>query len=93
MTEKTIAVRLNPRLEKEGRGICDPEDPRNAEVITLLNYGSRGYLRVHPSGYIQAQIQAGVLIQVPEKKTTEAGRGAARSKQSRSGGKSRGGKQ
>ncbi len=74
MAEKTIAVRLNPQLEKEGRGICDPEDPRNDEVITPLNYGARGYLRVHPSGFIQAQIQAGVLIQVPEGKVADAGK-------------------
>ncbi len=83
MAEKTIAVKLNPQLEKEGRGICDPEEPRNNEVITPLNYGARGYLRVHPSGFIQAQIQAGVLIRVPERKAVGAdnvGKGAARSK-------------
>ncbi|UCD38469.1 MAG: hypothetical protein JSW54_03050 [Fidelibacterota bacterium] len=82
MGEKTIAVRLNPQLEKEGRGICDPEDPRNNEVITPRNYGARGYLRVHPSGFIQAQIQAGVLIRVPDVKVADAGkadRGAAKS--------------
>ena len=84
MAEKTIAVRLNPQLEKEGRGICDPEDPRNDEVITPLNYGTRGYLRVHPSGFIQAQIQAGVLIRVSEEKVTGArdtDKGATKGKQ------------
>lgn len=84
MAEKTIAVRLNPQLEKEGRGICDPEDPRNSEVITPLNYGTRGYLRVHPSGFIQAQIQAGVLIRVPEENVTRArdtGKGTTKGKQ------------
>lgn len=73
MAEKTIAVRLHPQLEKEGRGLCDPEDPRNNEIITPLNYGNKGYLRVHPSGFIQAQIQAGVLIRVPEGKSPAAG--------------------
>ena len=86
MAEKTIAVKLNPQLEKEGRGLCDPEDPRNGEVITPLNYGARGYLRVHPSGFIQAQIQAGVLIKVPEKRPANAAGDSAGSKQARSSG-------
>ena len=95
MDEKTIAVKLHPQLEKEGRGLCDPEDPRNAEIITPMNYSSKGYLRVHPSGFIQAQIQAGVLIRVPESKTAPAEaakQGAAGIKRSRSR-KSSGGKQ
>ncbi len=81
MAEKTIAVKLNPRLEQEGRGLCDPEDPRNGEVITPLNYGTRGYLRVHPSGFIQAQIEAGVLIRVTEKKAAgSTAKGGTRSR-------------
>ena len=70
MKEKTIAVRLHPRLESEGRGLCDPEDSRNDEVITHHNYGPQGYLIVHPSGFIRAQIQAGTLVEVPVKKTS-----------------------
>ena len=96
MTEKTIAVKLNPQLEKEGRGICDPEEPRNNEVITPLNYGARGFLRVHPSGFIQAQIQAGVLIRVPEGKAVGAdnvGKGAARSNKAQPAKKSGGAEQ
>ncbi len=95
MAEKTIAVRLNPQLEQEGRGLCDPEDPRNDEVITPLNYSARGYLRVHPSGFIQAQIQAGVLIQVAEKEaagTDNVSKGAAKSRKSRTGKTGRGDK-
>lgn len=96
MAEKTIAVKLNPQLEKEGRGICDPEEPRNNEVITPLNYGARGFLRVHPSGFIQAQIQAGVLIRVPEGKAVgvdNVSKVAAKSRKSQAGKTSRGGKQ
>ena len=66
MAEKTIAVKLNPLLEQEKRGLCDPEDKRNSEVITSLNYGNQGYLRVYPSRFIQAQIQSGVLVRVSE---------------------------
>ena len=84
MDEKTIAVRLHPQLEKEGRGLCDPEDPRNDEIITPMNYGSKGYLRVHPSGFIQAQIQAGVLIRIPESKTVVVNQGAAGGKKAKS---------
>ena len=83
MTEKTIAVRLHPRLEREGRGLCDPEDVRNSQVITPLNYGAGGYLRVYPSGFIQAQIQAGVLIRVPEGKAAAGGREAPSTRKSR----------
>lgn len=93
MAEKTIAVRLHPQLEKEGRGLCDPEDPRNNEIITPLNYSTKGYLRVHASGFIQAQIQAGTLIRVPESKSPAAdaaSKGAAVSKRSRSSKASRG---
>jgi|GEM_PF-6575884 len=96
MAEKTIAVKLNPQLEKEGRGICDPEEPRNNEVITPLNYGARGFLRVHPSGFIQAQIQAGVLIRVPEGKAVGAdnvSKVAAKGRKSQAGKTSRGDKQ
>ena len=64
MAEKTIAVKLAARLEAEGRGFCDPSEPRNGEIITARNYGSGGYLRVHPSGFIQALIQSGALIKV-----------------------------
>ncbi|MCK4578336.1 MAG: hypothetical protein KAU50_06070 [Candidatus Marinimicrobia bacterium] len=65
MNEKMIAVKLAPRLEQEGRGLCDPEDPRNEMIITPSNYNARGYLRVHPSGFIQAMIASGLLIPVP----------------------------
>jgi hypothetical protein len=68
MMEKTIAVRLHPRLESEGRGLCDPDEPRNGEVITQHNYSADGYLIVYPSGFIRAQIRAGMLIEVPAKK-------------------------
>ncbi len=64
MAEKTVAVKLATKLEAEGRGFCDPSEPRNSEIITARNYGSRGYLRVHPSGFIQALIQSGALIKV-----------------------------
>ena len=64
MAEKTIAGKLAARLEAEGRGFCDPGEPRNSEIITARNYGSSGYLRVHPSGFIQALIQSGALIKV-----------------------------
>ncbi len=64
MAEKTIAIKLAARLEAEGRGFCDPSEPRNSEIITARNYGSGGYLRVHPSGFIQALIQSGALIKV-----------------------------
>jgi hypothetical protein len=72
MMDKTIAVRLHPRLESEGRGLCDPEDPRNGEVITGRNYGPKGYIIVHPSGFIRAQIQAGTLVKVPVKKASDS---------------------
>ncbi|MFB0517032.1 MAG: hypothetical protein ACETWG_10595 [Candidatus Neomarinimicrobiota bacterium] len=88
MVEKTIAVKLNPRLEKEGRGLCDPQDPRNSEVITLLNYGAKGYLRVYPSGFIQAQIQAGVLLRVPESQASGSTKGTASANKAQSGRKS-----
>ena len=93
MTEKTIAVRLHPRLESEGRGLCDPDDPRNGEVITPHNYGADGYLIVYPSGFIRAQIRAGMLIEVPVKKSSDlkgetpakqAGRGARRPRKAKS---------
>ncbi len=84
MVDKTIAVRLNPQLELEGRGLCDPEDPRNDEIITPMNYISEGYLRVHPSGFIRAQIQAGTLIRVPESKTVAENEGATGGKKPRS---------
>jgi hypothetical protein len=71
MTEKTIAVRLHPRLEGEGRGFCDPDEPRNGEVITQHNYGGDGYLIVYPSGFIRAQIRAGMLIEVPVKNISD----------------------
>ena len=64
MAEKIIAVKLAARLESEGRGFCDPSEPRNGEIITAHNYGAGGYLRVHPSGFIQALIQSGALIEV-----------------------------
>ena len=64
MAEKTIAVKLAARLEAEGRGFCDPSEPRNGGIITARNYGSGGYLRVHPSGFVQALIQSGALIKV-----------------------------
>ncbi|UCD37852.1 MAG: hypothetical protein JSW54_13690 [Fidelibacterota bacterium] len=77
MSRKTIAVRLHPRLEEEGRGLCDPEDPRNKEVLTPSNYGAKGYLRVYPSGFIQAQIRSGTLVRIPERNVGGAGKGAA----------------
>ncbi len=80
MAEKTIAVKLAARLETEGRGFCDPAEPRNSEIITARNYGSGGYLRVHPSGFIQALIQSGALIKVSTSNrdtATETGPGPA----------------
>lgn len=71
MMDKTIAVRLHPRLESEGRGLCDPEDRRNCEVITSRNYGPKGYIIVHTSGFIRAQIQAGTLVKVPVKEISD----------------------
>ena len=64
MKMKSIAVRLAPNLELEGRGFCDPGEPRNTAIITAHNYGPEGYIRVHPSGFIQALIRSGELIQV-----------------------------
>ena len=85
MAEKTIAVKLAARLEAEGRGFCDPSEPRNGEIITARNYGSGGYLRVHPSGFIQALIQSGALIKVSVSnpaETTETDPGTAGRKDS-----------
>ena len=84
MKGKKVAVRLHPRLAEEGRGLCDPEEPRNEEVITPLNYGTRGYLRVYPSGFIRAQIQAGILIRVPEGEKTGAAKGRSQGKKTAS---------
>ena len=78
MSAKKIAVRLHPRLEAEGRGLCDPDDPRNGEVLSARGYGTRGYLRVYPSGFILAKIQSGVLLRVQE----EDRPGAERKRQS-----------
>ncbi len=64
MSMKSIAVKLAPNLELEGRGFCDPSEPRNEAIITARNYGAEGYIRVHPSGFIQALIRSGELIQV-----------------------------
>lgn len=92
MKNKTIAVRLHPRLEREGRGLCDPEDPRNSEIIAARNYGPQGYLIVHPSGFIRAQIRTGTLIEVPVKKNSgsKAGTSARKSNRgSRTSGKTR----
>ena len=80
MADKTIAVKLATKLEAEGRGFCDPGEPRNSEIITARNYGSGGYLRVHPSGFIRALIQSGALIKVSAGKrdaTTQTRPGAA----------------
>lgn len=85
MSEKTIAVKLATKLEAEGRGFCDPGEPRNSEIITARNYGSGGYLRVHPSGFIQALIQSGALIKVSTSNrdtATETGPGPAGRKKS-----------
>lgn len=77
MRDDRIAVKLHPRLEKEGRGLCDPVEPRNHEVIASSQYGPLGYLRVFPSGFILAQIAAGTLIRVqPEESTKSKGTGA-----------------
>jgi hypothetical protein len=89
MKGKKVAVRLHPRLEEDGRGLCDPEDPRNDEVITPLNYGAHGYLRVYPSGFIQAQIQAGVLIRVPERDAAGGSKGKPKVTRSSPGRKTR----
>ncbi len=76
MRDDRIAVKLHPRLEKEGRGLCDPVEPRNREVIASSCYGPQGYLRVFPSGFILAQIAAGTLIRVkPEKSMSGKGPG------------------
>ncbi len=85
MAEKTIAVKLAARLEAESRGFCDPTEPRNSEIITARNYGSGGYLRVHPSGFIRALIQSGALIKVSVSNrdaTTQTGPGTAGGKDS-----------
>ncbi len=77
MSDDRIAVKLHPRLEREGRGLCDPVEPRNREVIASSQYGPQGYLRVFPSGFILAQIAAGTLIRVqPEKSMSGKGPGA-----------------
>ena len=73
MSMKSIAVRLAPNLELEGRGFCDPGEPRNKAIITARNYGAEGYIRVHPSGFIQALIRSGELIQV-DSEDRETGR-------------------
>lgn len=88
MRDDRIAVKLHPRLEKEGRGLCDPVEPRNREVIASSQYGPQGYLRVFPSGFILAQIAAGTLIRVePEKSTSGKGPGApGRTRKSRKAG-------
>ncbi len=78
MADKTIAIRLAPRLEAEGRGFCDPGDLRNNAVISARNYGSEGYLRVHPSGFIQALIQSGALIKVSAEQRKTTGEAEAR---------------
>ena len=78
MSAKKIAVRLHPRLEAEGRGLCDPDDPRNGEVLSARGYGSRGYLKVYPSGFILAKIQSGALLKVEG----ESRSGAERKRQS-----------
>jgi len=84
--QETIAVRLNPQLEAEGRGLCDPVDPRNAEVIARSAYGAKGYMLVHPSGFIQAQIASGTLIRVEQKApTTGRDRKGPSGKQARKG--------
>ncbi len=64
MKNSTLAVKLSPKLEADGRGLCDPESHINGQVITPANYGSKGYMQVHPTGFIQAQIDMGILIEV-----------------------------
>lgn len=64
MKNKTMAVKLSPELEADGRGLCDPESHINGKIITPANYGPKGYMRVHPTGFIQAQIDMGILIEV-----------------------------
>ncbi len=67
MKNTTMAVKLSPKLEADGRGLCDPESHINGQVITPANYGPKGYMRVHPTGFIQAQIDMGILLEVQPK--------------------------
>ena len=77
MRDVRIAIKLHPRLEQEGRGLCDPLEPKNSAVIAASNYGPQGYLRVFSSGFILAQIAAGTLIRVkPEPSISGKGPGA-----------------
>ena len=69
MSKRKIAIKLNSLLEASGRGLCDPDDARNENVIAKANYGPHGYLEVHDSGFIQARIMSGELIQVKPEKT------------------------
>lgn len=64
MKNTTMAVKLSPKLEADARGLCDPESHINGQIITPANYGPKGYMRVHPTGFIQAQIDMGILIEV-----------------------------
>ena len=68
MSKQKIAVKLNNSLEADGRGLCDPDDVRNA-IIAQANYGPHGYLEVHNSGFIQARIMSGELIRVKPAKS------------------------
>ena len=61
---KKIGVKLSPQLEAEGRGLCDPTEPINKEIITRFNYGPHGYMEVYASGFIRAKIAVGQLIAV-----------------------------
>ena len=61
---KKIGVKLSPQLEAEGRGLCDPTEPFNEEIITRFNYGPHGYMEVYASGFIRAKIAVGQLIAV-----------------------------
>ena len=61
---KKIGVKLSPQLEAEGRGLCDPTEPSNEEIITRFNYGPHGYMEVYASGFIRAKIAVGQLIAV-----------------------------
>jgi hypothetical protein len=69
MSKQKIAIKLNSSLEASGRGLCDPDDVRNEHIIAKANYGPHGYLEVHESGFIQARIMSGELIQVKPEKT------------------------
>ena len=88
MKKTTMAVKLSPKLEADGRGLCDPESHINGQVITPANYGPKGYMRVHPTGFIQAQIDMGILLEVqpiPNKRSV-----SPRSKNDRGGRKGSG---